>query len=77
MKPIQIMMDESLLKRIDADPEARKVGRSAFLRAAAGEYLSRRRKRRIADAYRKAYSGGPGLGEGFAGWEDEGSWPAT
>jgi len=69
------MMDERLLVRIDSDPEAREVGRSAFLRAAAAEYLGRRRKRRIADAYRKAYGGGAELGEGFAGWEDEGTWP--
>ena len=39
MKAIQVMFDETLLKRLDADAEVRKVGRSAVLRRAAA-YLS-------------------------------------
>lgn len=69
------MFDEELLKRLDADAEVRKVGRSAVLRRAAAEYLRRSRKKRIAEAYRRAYRGSAGLGDEFAGWEDEGSWP--
>jgi metal-responsive CopG/Arc/MetJ family transcriptional regulator len=69
------MFDETLLKRLDADAEVRKVGRSAVLRRAAAEYLRRSRARRISAAYRTAYRGVQGLGEEFAGWENEGSWP--
>jgi metal-responsive CopG/Arc/MetJ family transcriptional regulator len=75
MKPIQVMFDEQLLKRLDADTEVRKVGRSAVLRRAAAEYLRRSRAKRIADAYRQAYGRSRGLGPEFAGWGDEGSWP--
>lgn len=75
MKPIQVMFDEALLKRLDADAEVRKVGRSAVLRRATAEYLRRSRARRISEAYRRAYSAAGGLGDEFAGWEDEGSWP--
>ena len=54
-RPIQISMDEELLERIDADEEARRQGRSAFLRAAAGFYLAAKKRReidrRIAEAY--------------------------
>jgi metal-responsive CopG/Arc/MetJ family transcriptional regulator len=75
MKPIQVMFDETLLKRLDADAEVRKVGRSAVLRRATAEYLRRSRARRITDAYRKAYAGADPLGTEFGGWEDEGSWP--
>jgi metal-responsive CopG/Arc/MetJ family transcriptional regulator len=75
MKPIQVMFDETLLKRLDADAEVRKVGRSAVLRRAAAEYLRRSRARRIAEAYRRAYERSGGLGDEFAGWEHEGSWP--
>ena len=75
MKPIQIMMDEELLRRLDRDAEVRRAGRSAVLRRAAGEYLRRSSARRIAAAYRKAYGAGPGLGTDFSGWEDEGTWP--
>jgi hypothetical protein len=69
------MFDEGLLKHLDADPEVRKVGRSAVLRRAAADYLRRSRAKRIADAYRTAYRGSRGLGDEFGGWENEGSWP--
>ena len=76
MKPIQLLIDEPLLRRLDADAEVKRVGRSEVLRRAASEYLRRSRARRIAEAYRRAYAAGTGLGEDWAGWEDEGSWPA-
>jgi metal-responsive CopG/Arc/MetJ family transcriptional regulator len=48
-------MDTELLRRIDADPEARERGRSAFIRSAVEMYLRARRRReidaQIADAY--------------------------
>jgi metal-responsive CopG/Arc/MetJ family transcriptional regulator len=69
------MFDKTLLKRLDADAEVRKVGRSAVLRRAAAEYLRRSRARRIAEAYQRAYGASGGLGDEFAGWEYEGSWP--
>ena len=75
MKPIQILIDEPLLRRLDADEEVPRLGRSEVLRRAADEYLRRRRSRRVTDAYRRAYANKEGLGAGFAGWENEGSWP--
>jgi metal-responsive CopG/Arc/MetJ family transcriptional regulator len=75
MKAIQVLFDEVLLRRLDADEEVRRHGRSAVLRSAAAEYLRRRRSRRIAQAYRRAYAGREGLGQQFQGWEDEGAWP--
>jgi metal-responsive CopG/Arc/MetJ family transcriptional regulator len=62
MKAIQITMDESLLARLDADEEVRRLGRSAVLRRAVEEYLRRRRAAGIADAYRRAYREGGGAG---------------
>ncbi len=75
MKTIQVMIDEVLLKRLDADDEVRKHGRSAVLRRAAEAYLRRARARRIAEKYRSAYGGDKPLGDDFAGWESEGVWP--
>ena len=69
------MFDETLLKRLDADAEVRKMGRSAVLRRAAAEYLRRSRRKRIAKAYRTAYGVAKGLGDEFSGWENEGLWP--
>jgi hypothetical protein len=75
MKPVQVMLDEKLIARLDADPEVRKFGRSAVLRRAASEYLRRSQARRIAEAYKTAYGRSPGLDDEFAGWEKEGAWP--
>lgn len=75
MKPVQILMDEALLRRLDSDEEVRKHGRSAVLRRAAAEYLRRKRSERIGEAYRLAYRKEAGLGGEFSGWESEGSWP--
>ena len=40
IKPVQISIDTALLERIDADPEARSRGRSAFVRSAIERYLN-------------------------------------
>ena len=75
MKPVQVLIDERLLKRLDADEEVRRFGRSAVLRRAAADYLRRSRTRRIAEAYRRAYGKDGTLSDEFAGWEEEAAWP--
>ncbi len=75
MKAVQVLFDEPLLRRLDADDEVRELGRSAVLRRAADEYLRRRRSRRVSEQYRRAYGKGEGLGAEFAGWEGQGTWP--
>ena len=75
MKTIQITMDEHLLKRLDSDDETKRDGRSAVLRRAAADYLSRRRRAGITDSYRRAYAGKQGIGTEFQNWEKEGQWP--
>jgi metal-responsive CopG/Arc/MetJ family transcriptional regulator len=75
MKAIQVTFDDELLRRLDADQEVRRFGRSEVLRRAATEYLRRKRRASIAAAYRKGYGSAAGLGEDFGGWEDEGVWP--
>ena len=70
------MFDEALLQRLDADDEVRQLGRSAVLRRAAADYLRRRRVKRTADAYKRAYGGRhAGLDLELTGWPDEGVWP--
>jgi metal-responsive CopG/Arc/MetJ family transcriptional regulator len=72
MKTIQVTFDDELLRRLDADKEVRRFGRSEVLRRAATEYLRRKRRASIATAYRNGYAS---TAEEFAGWEDEGEWP--
>ena len=76
MKAVQVLFDEALLARLDADAEVRAKGRSAVLRQAASEYLRRRRARGTAEAYRRAYGASRnGIDDEFGGWSGEGTWP--
>jgi metal-responsive CopG/Arc/MetJ family transcriptional regulator len=75
MKAIQITVDDSLLARLDRDPEVKRLGRSAVLRRATEAYLRDRRKADLADAYRRAYRGRRADMPELEGWADEGVWP--
>ena len=75
MKAIQVNIDEALLARLDADAEVKRDGRSAVFRRAVSAYLHDRRLDEIRERYRSAYGKEPGLGEEFAGWENQGTWP--
>lgn len=75
MKAVQVMLDEELLRELDATEEVRREGRSAVLRRAAKDYLARRRREQVRERYRKAYGREGGLGKEFEGWEKQGSWP--
>ena len=74
MKAIQITIDESLLARLDADPEVRSAGRSAVFRRAVEAYLQQQRARGVKEAYRRAYGVGTPDKE-LEGWGGEGVWP--
>lgn len=56
-KAVQISLDTELLKRVDRDPEVRKLGRSAFIRSAIDLYLRVKERRGDDDAIRRAYGG--------------------
>ena len=56
-RPVQISMDAELLRRIDADPEVRRRGRSVFVRSAIEMYLRVRHQREIDEQLRNAYAG--------------------
>lgn len=56
-KPVQISIDTALLRRIDADPEAREKGRSAFVRSAVELYLTAKERQEIESRLRRAYTG--------------------
>lgn len=75
MKAIQVMIDERLLARVDAQPEVKKEGRSAFLRRALEDYLRRKRAREVDAAYRREYGRKPVTpAENLGPWEDA-PWP--
>jgi metal-responsive CopG/Arc/MetJ family transcriptional regulator len=43
-RPVQISLDSELLSQIDADPEVRERGRSAFIRSAVELYLKAKQR---------------------------------
>jgi metal-responsive CopG/Arc/MetJ family transcriptional regulator len=76
VQPVQVSIDRDLLERIDADPETRRRGRSAFIRSAVRLYLKLKDRREIDLAIRRAY--GSQSGEMLAEVEDlieEQQWP--
>ena len=75
MKAVQVLLDASLLRRLDAHEDVRRLGRSAVLRLAAEAYLRQRRRAETSAAYRRAYAGDVGIDSEFSGWSDEGTWP--
>lgn len=75
MKAVQVLFGEALLERLDADEDVRQHGRSAVLRRLVAEYLRRRKTRKTADAYRRAYGARGPSDEALTGWPDESVWP--
>lgn len=56
-KPVQVSIDSALLRRIDADPEARERGRSALIRSAVELYLAAKERQEIESRLQRAYAG--------------------
>lgn len=75
MKPVQVMLDEDLLRRLAESEEVRERGRSEVVRRAVDAYLRRQEAERIARQYRRAYETRDALNEELAGWTGEGEWP--
>jgi metal-responsive CopG/Arc/MetJ family transcriptional regulator len=56
-RPVQVSIDADLLRRIDADPEVREKGRSAFIREAVEHYFDVKERRELEASLRRAYEG--------------------
>jgi metal-responsive CopG/Arc/MetJ family transcriptional regulator len=59
-RPVQISMESDLLDQIDADPEAQKKGRSAFVRSAVQLYLEAKNRQEVERQLAQAYAGEAG-----------------
>ena len=55
-KAVLVSIDVELLRRVDAQPETRKRGRSAFVRSAIECYLRAKKRREIDEAISTAFA---------------------
>jgi metal-responsive CopG/Arc/MetJ family transcriptional regulator len=67
MKAIQITFDEGLLETLDRDEEVQRNGRSAVIRRAVTDYLRKKHREAIAEAYQRGYGKHP-TDSDFDGW---------
>jgi len=75
-KPVQISIDVEVLRLIDADPETREKGRSAFVRSAVSSYLAAKQRKAIDVAIGAAYGGTADAMEAeVSGLLDAQAWP--
>jgi len=75
-RAVQISLDQALLKRIDQDPEARSLGRSAFLRHAVEQYFATKQRAGIDEALRRGYQGAAAqAAEEIDGLIESQAWP--
>jgi metal-responsive CopG/Arc/MetJ family transcriptional regulator len=75
-RAVQISMDPDLLSRIDADPEVREKGRSAFIRSAVQLYLRAKQRQDLEARLAHAYHGkADALLDEIADLLDHQSWP--
>ena len=76
-KAVQISLEETLLERIDTDPETRERGRSAFIRSAVRCYLREKEREANDQRLRDAYQGrADELAAEIADLLDGQAWPA-
>jgi metal-responsive CopG/Arc/MetJ family transcriptional regulator len=75
-RSVQISVDEDLLRAIDSRPEAKRLGRSAVIRAALRLYLERKRQETTDEQYVRAYGArDTRAAEEFDSLLDRQAWP--
>lgn len=67
-KAVQVTLDETMLRRLDRDPEVKRRGRSALIRKAVDEYLQRRSREAIRSAYKRGYGEAPATEDEVGPW---------
>jgi len=76
MKAIHITLDEQLLEALERDEEVEQNGRSAVIRRAVTDYLRKKHREAIAEAYQRGYGEHPAASDPDLGsWAYQGTWP--
>jgi metal-responsive CopG/Arc/MetJ family transcriptional regulator len=75
MQTVQVVLDTKLLKAADTAAKRQKVNRSALIRQALQEYLSRLSLRELEERDRRGYLAQPQRKEEYLPWEEAAAWP--
>jgi metal-responsive CopG/Arc/MetJ family transcriptional regulator len=75
METIQIVLDARLLKAADVAAKRQKVNRSALIRQALEQHLTRLRELELAEQDRRGYVAKPQREREYRPWEDAAAWP--
>jgi metal-responsive CopG/Arc/MetJ family transcriptional regulator len=75
METIQVVLDVKLLKAADLAAKRQRVNRSALIRRALQDHLTRLRQLELEERDRRGYVAQPQLAEEFRVWEDAAAWP--
>jgi metal-responsive CopG/Arc/MetJ family transcriptional regulator len=73
MKPVQIVLDDELLRAVDREARRSKSNRSALVRTALREHLKGRRIRELEARHRAGYERFPA--SEFDTWDRVAAWP--
>jgi metal-responsive CopG/Arc/MetJ family transcriptional regulator len=75
MQTIQVVLDAKLLRAADTAAKRRKVNRSALIRQALREHLSRLHLTELEERDRRGYLAHPQQVEEYLPWEGVAAWP--
>ena len=75
METIQVVLESRLLKAADAAAKRHKVNRSALIRRALHEHLSRLHELELEERDRRGYMARPQRLKEYRVWEDAAAWP--
>jgi metal-responsive CopG/Arc/MetJ family transcriptional regulator len=75
METIQIVLDAKLLRAADIAAKRQQLNRSALIRQALREHLSRLREVDLEERDRRGYQAQPQRIEEYRPWEETASWP--
>jgi metal-responsive CopG/Arc/MetJ family transcriptional regulator len=75
MRPIQILMDERLIREVDREAKRRRTDRSKLMRAALQAFLAGARRQALDERYRRGYEVKPQRRDEIEPWEEIQAWP--
>jgi len=75
LETIQVVLTPGLLKAADKLAKRQKVNRSALIRRALQEYLSRQQVASLEEIERRGYESHPQRTQEYRPWEEIAAWP--